>query len=257
MTFQTDTDTTRPPPGDCDQRSPLRHGPSHLRVWIPAIIGVAADLWSKDWAFKNVDGQMPMFPGILGFHLSLNPGALFGLGAGLAPIFVGASALALLFVLYLFAQSTTRHWGLHMALGMVLAGAVGNLYDRTNVLATVVTTRNGTRDIGRISEQGADGAWITMVDFATGAHPRTYLVADLKAGPSLQPVVRDFIEIQAGLGKYRAWPWIFNIADVLLVVGVGMLLISFWFDRRHHVAGLSPPGQPRQVVPAADDAPPA
>ena len=28
------------------------------------------------------------------------------------------------------------------------------------------------------------------------------------------------------------WPWVFNVADVLLVVGVGLLLLNFWWDRK-------------------------
>lgn len=81
---------------------------SHLRLWLPAIGGLALDLWSKDWAVTHLSTDHPrmVIENVLNLRLSLNPGALFGLGAGLAPIFVGASVLALLFVLYLFWQST-------------------------------------------------------------------------------------------------------------------------------------------------------
>src|SRR5262249_8043817 len=83
--------------------SAIRHGPSHARLWIVALLGIAVDLWSKDWAFRTLQmGRIfPVLDGLLSFRLSLNPGALFGIGAGLAPIFVGASVLALVFVLYL------------------------------------------------------------------------------------------------------------------------------------------------------------
>ena len=213
-------------------RSPLRHFASHLRVWIPALLGLALDLWSKDWAFEHVHDEMKILPGILSFQLRLNSGALFGLGAGLAPVFVGASALALMFVLYLFSQSTIRQRALHLALGLILAGAIGNLYDRTQVMATFVVTSSGYEDSGSVTATAADGSWIKLGDYMTGQRPRTYVVSNLRSGPQLRPVVRDFIHIVARIRGYPVWPWIFNVADVLLVVGVAILLLHFWIDRR-------------------------
>jgi hypothetical protein len=46
-----------------------------------------------------------------------------------------------------------------------------------------------------------------------------------------QGVVRDFIKIEPKFG-FELWPWVFNIADVLLVIGVGLLLLNFWWERR-------------------------
>jgi len=40
--------------------------------------------------------------------------------------------------------------------------------------------------------------------------------------------VRDFLKIVWKIGDRELWPWIFNVADVLLVIGVGLLLITFW-----------------------------
>ena len=48
----------------------------------------------------------------------------------------------------------------------------------------------------------------------------------------MQPVVRDFIKIDAKIGSYSLWPWVFNIADALLMIGVAILLINFWSDHR-------------------------
>lgn len=213
--------------------SAIRHASSHSRLWIVAILGVVADLWSKQWAFSSIPMGVPqpIFDSVLSFRLSLNPGALFGMGAGLAPIFVGASVLALLFVLYLFSQSTPRHRFLHIALGLVLAGAVGNLYDRTQVLATVVETVEGRRDVG--TQVARDANQIVLADFQTGTNPRSFALARVTS-ITQQPVVRDFISIDAQVFGYRVWPWIFNVADIMLVVGVGILLISFWSEHRGH-----------------------
>ena len=123
-----------PPSEPIGSLTAARHLPSHLRIWPVAIGGVALDLWSKDWAFRggNVppDGRV-IVDKALSFQLSLNSGALFGLGRGMAPLFVAASVLALLFVWYLFMQSGRDRLSLHVALGLILGGALGNLYDRS------------------------------------------------------------------------------------------------------------------------------
>jgi signal peptidase II len=154
---------------------------SHLRFWFCAVVGLVLDLWSKMWVFDNLKSHeaRSMLPGAISFMRSLNEGALFGLGRGWRWLFVGASVLAFGFVLYLFSQSSRRRWSLHLALGMILAGAMGNLYDR-----------------------------------------------------ALYGQVRDFIKFDFKVAGYDVWPWVFNFADVLLVVGVGILLLNLWLDKR-------------------------
>lgn len=209
--------------------SALRHGPSHLRLWIAALIGLVADLWTKAWAFENLsfDEKRPLIDDLVTMQLSLNPGALFGVGAGLAPIFVGASVLALLFVLYLFAGSSPKRWSLHLALGLVLAGALGNLYDRTTQTAYVVNDNQGRRDIGTLVAERP--GTVELTDFGKPDGPRRFYPTPSGASSGPQPVVRDFIKIELISGKL--WPWIFNIADALLVVGVAVLLLNFWTER--------------------------
>lgn len=229
----------------------LRHGPSHVRLWIAAVGGVVADLWTKHWAFSQIgalesaDGakpSMPIIEGFLSLELSVNPGALFGLGAGFAPIFIGASVLALMFVLYLFANSAASQRSLHVALGLVLAGALGNLYDRATQEACVVRGTNPSGQVwtrrGVLVRDDADS--ITIADFGTtdrnvqryekasSASAGGWVVTDY--GP--QPVVRDFVKFEIKIGDRPLYPWIFNVADALLVAGVGILLLNFWFERR-------------------------
>lgn len=212
------------------ERWALGHLSSHLRLWITVVVGLTADLWTKDWAFRELapHESRVLIENLASFQLSLNPGALFGLGAGLAPIFVGASVLALMFVLYLFANSPASRWSMHFALGLVLAGALGNLYDRTTQSAYVAYYPDRSRVIGVLLEEGERS--IKLGDFPRGTHPRDYPLPDRsRSGP--QPVVRDFIKIEAKIGSFALWPWIFNIADAFLVVGVAVLLLNFWFDR--------------------------
>ena len=214
----------------------MAHVPSHIRLWLFTAGGLALDLWSKDWAFRTLrpSETREVLHNLCSVQTSLNPGALFGLGAGLAPIFVGASVLALLFVLYLFANSSASRWWVHIALGLVLAGALGNLYDRTFEDAYVANLPDGRRDIGKLIQQTPTS--VTLGDFPSGSNPRTWpRPTDPASGQ--QPVVRDFLRIEAKIGGFSLWPWIFNVADALLVVGVGILLVNVWFERKREEPG--------------------
>jgi signal peptidase II len=113
--------------------------------------------------------------------LSTNPGVVFGLPMPRWAVAVATFATVVL-VGYFFATSLRRDWIVHLALASVLAGALGNLYDR--LLATVAIP-------------GADAV--------------------------IRGQVRDFINCSD-----LHYPYIFNVADVLLVVGVALLLIHWW-----------------------------
>jgi len=219
----------------------MGHLPSHLRLWPVAILGLAVDLWSKHWAFDVLrpGESRVLIENLCSLQVSLNPGALFGLGAGFAPIFVGASVLALLFVLYLFANATTSRWTMHIALGLVLAGAIGNLYDRATQTAYVAHIPGKGRDIGILVEE--TDSRVILADFPIGKGNKRSWPHPLDPRSGLQPVVRDFIKIEAKIGDFALWPWVFNVADALLVVGVAILLLNFWFDRRHYVQSHHPP----------------
>jgi lipoprotein signal peptidase len=214
---------------------------SHLRIWPVAVIGLAADLWSKDLAFKHLSADPPvvLIPHVLSLRKVVNPGAMLGLGQGLGLLFMAASILALLFVVYLFAHSDPSRRSLHVGLGLVLAGAVGNLYDRTFHVADAVwgpapeTVRllRGDRILlcGKLLRENTN-AWV-MGDYPGGDNPKT---VPKSAGRHVSPtpVVRDFIKVDVKVGSFELWRWVFNVADSLLVVGVGLLLINFWTEQR-------------------------
>jgi signal peptidase II len=70
-------------------------------------------------------------PGLLDFTLVLNPGAVFGMGAGRRLFFMAFTAVAMSFALWIFARWTRpRDRAAHVALGLLIAGGLGNFYDR-------------------------------------------------------------------------------------------------------------------------------
>jgi hypothetical protein len=70
-----------------------------------------------------------------------------------------------------------------------------------------------------------------MGDYPDGTNPQT---VPKSAGRHVRPtpVVRDFIKVDVKVGSFELWRWVFNVADSLLVVGVGLLLINFWTEQR-------------------------
>lgn len=234
----------------------LGHAPSHARMWLVAVIGLTVDLWSKHWAFTELQGFKVIVPHLLHFRRSLNPGALFGLGQGLTTVFIAASILALLFVLYLFAHTPRNRLSMHVALGMILAGALGNMYDRAFVRADAVWAPStvGWRSwfgdevhlTGKLIRE--EKTYWVFADWPEGGGRERF--ARKRKGWRIQPspVVRDFIKIEtAWLPRgVQLWKWIFNVADLLLVMGVGTLLINFRRDRRAHLRARAARGESAQ-----------
>ena len=99
-----------------------------------AVGGCLVDLATKQWMFAHLDTlgrPWWIWPGVFGFQWSLNAGALFGFGQGHALAFAGLSILAAAAVLYwLFVAGAARDRLLTIALALVAAGILGNLYDR-------------------------------------------------------------------------------------------------------------------------------
>jgi len=162
---------------------------------IPAMIGLAGDLWLKTWAFPDgvptdpnrmmyagrnpgvdlttgmAQKPWPVIPNVLGFTTTVNQGAVFGIGQGKVGLFLGFSLVALAIILWVFVTSGAKQRVVHFALGLITAGAIGNLFDRA--------VYHGVRD---------------MLQF--------------------------YVE------WYR---YIFNLADVLLCVGVPLLIVRWLF----------------------------
>lgn len=177
---------------------------------VATAISLALDLGSKWLAFRYVAGArvridraqviqatsldtlipvhepVTVVPSLLEFTLVLNPGAVFGIGAGQRWFFVGFTVAALIFALAIFARWTTpRDRVAHIALAMLIAGGLGNLYDR--ILFACVR------------------------DFI---HPL--------------PGVKLPFGIQWPSGAREVWPYVSNVADLFLLLGIGALLVYSW-----------------------------
>lgn len=184
-----------------DRSASRRAWRSPIAILLFAIVfaGVlTSDLAMKQWSFAHVAGHpvtlpanyagdpnafIPMhaptvlIPHVLNLQLTYNPGAVFGLGKGNQGLFIVVSIIASIVVIWIAARTPARSWAALMALALILAGALGNLYDR----------------------------------YQFGA-------------------VRDMFHL---LPSTRLWPWIWNIADAALMIGVGIMFVSIWLSDRH------------------------
>lgn len=199
-------------------------GPAELPAWRSTVAwltlaatlaaGLGLDLWSKYWAFGSIAGYPvdlererilndPSFfvphharvvaipADLLDFRLVLNHGAVFGIGQQQRGLFIAFTVLATCAAIALFARGTRSGQRLaHVAIGMILAGGLGNLYDR----------------------------------IVYGA-------------------VRDFLHMLPGWQLPGGWkwpgtptgdvfPWVFNVADVLLLAGMGLFILTSWLEDR-------------------------
>jgi signal peptidase II len=155
-----------------------------------AAAGCAADLLTKHWAFSSpqlrAGDALWLWEGHVGVELSRNWGALFGVGQGKVWLFAMLSILAGIAIpTWLFVFKAARDRWLTLALGCVMAGILGNLYDR----------------LGFSGEQWAGPG---------------------QMAPHALNAVRDWILWQAS-DQWR-WPN-FNIADSLLVIGASVLFL--------------------------------
>jgi signal peptidase II len=170
--------------------APLRSPAALARFFLTAIIGVSLDLWTKSLAVAHLKrgDAIDLVHGLLRLEYTENHGAVFGMAQGQRWVFLAVSAGALGFLIYLFSTSVRRPF-YQVVLGMLLAGVMGNMYDRVQY--------GYVRDL----LHGLPGwYWPAWVRHAL---------------PSLPGEV---------------FPWIFNVADSLLCVGVGLLLIYSFFQ---------------------------
>src|ERR1700733_11922494 len=109
----------------------LRSPAALVRFFVVSIAGLSLDLWTKSLAVSNLKNAGPLnsIPGWIQFEYTENHGAVFGIAQGQRWIFLLVSVGALIFLTYLFATSGRRAF-YQIILGLLLAGVLGNMYDR-------------------------------------------------------------------------------------------------------------------------------
>ncbi len=99
--------------------------------------GTFWDLFSKrlvfhKWGYPGGESRLFLDAWVsFRFHTSFNRGALWGIGQHLTGFFAVLSILAVGMILYwLFARGALGSWTLTICLALIMAGTLGNLYDR-------------------------------------------------------------------------------------------------------------------------------
>jgi len=126
------TASERPEPAWASERVPFNR---YVVFTAIAVLGCAADLITKAWVFSVPalrGGEILwLWPGHAGVQLSRNMGALFGMGQGKVWLFASLGIVALVAIpVWLFVFRAARDFWLTLALGAIMAGVLGNLYDR-------------------------------------------------------------------------------------------------------------------------------
>ena len=214
------TPSERAPSSDARQKPAVVRAGASRSAWailvIVAALSVGIDLWSKDLAFERVGGDpveikrervlelMPgrldeviveqvgypapvvVVPHALEFKLVLNPGAVFGIGAGKRWFFIFFTAVAFSAVLWAFVKWTHANQRIVICgYAMIIGGGLGNLYDRL--------------------------VYACVRDFL---HPLPTATIPWSGGRPL-------------------WPYVSNIADALLLVGIGIIFVHVWRQDGH------------------------
>ena len=163
------------------------------------LTGLALDLWTKALAVDHLaSGHVArVLPGLLHFTYTENRGAVFGMGQGQRWLFVAVSLAAIAFLTYLFALSDGRRF-YQFLLGMLLAGVLGNMYDRV--------VYGYVRDM-----------ILALPDWDWPEGIARFLPARMPR---------------------QVFPWVFNVADSLLCMGVFLMIVYSFIHRPDEETGL-------------------
>jgi signal peptidase II len=184
--------------------------PTFVFFGVVAALSLFADISTKAWAevALNRRGFEPieLIPGYLDITLAYNRGGAWGLLASAndavrLPFFLGVSVAAILFIVSLYARLHREQRALTWGLPLVLGGALGNLNDRI------------TR--------------AQVVDFI-----------DFRADWVMR--ANAFVaEYYQGWTRTDHWPT-FNVADVAIVIGVGLMAVDMFTHRPRSIGRGAP-----------------
>ena len=190
-------------------RSAPAHGqggvgrPSFLFLGVLSAVVLLAEVGSKAWAEKALSpqlGQRPiiLIPDHLTLALAYNEGGAWGLlqsadSSIRKPFFLVVSVIAIAFIVSLYRRLLPTQWALKWGLPLVLGGALGNLSDRI--------ARSGVVDFILYR-----GDWVGAMNRVIAYLFETWTVTDY-------------------------WPT-FNVADIGICVGVGLMAVDMLTSRR-------------------------
>jgi lipoprotein signal peptidase len=205
--------TPEPPPS----ASP----PTFRFFGIVAAISLIADVSTKAWAEITLSHRNPLEPTIvvikdhLAFALAYNKGGAWGLFQNQPeyvrrPFFLLVSLLAIAFIINLYGRLQRGQKALTWGLPLVLGGALGNLSDRI--------VRSNVIDF--VDYQAS---WIEKMNTLIAKVVKGWAITD-------------------------HWPT-FNVADIAICVGVGLMAVDMFTSRRGASASI-PPRPPRSRPPA-------
>jgi len=193
--------------------------PTFVFFGVVAGLSLVSDIGSKVWAEMTLNQRgfepLELIKDHLSVTLAYNRGGAWGLFSTASdmvrkPFFLGVSIAAIAFIISLYARLNLRQKALKWGLPLVLGGALGNLNDRI--------TRSQVIDF---IDYRAD--WIMDLNVFVHRYVPSWAMTD-------------------------HWPT-FNVADVAICVGVGLMAVDMFTHRPRRVAHATPPSP---VVPGSD-----
>lgn len=93
-------------------------------------VGYALDQLTKAWAMASLDPLQPreLVGSLLKLHLTHNPGAAFSIGTNATWVLTLIACVVVVVTIFIARKLRSRIWA--VAIGLLLAGALGNLTDR-------------------------------------------------------------------------------------------------------------------------------
>jgi signal peptidase II len=191
---------------------PSGERPTFRFFGIVAALSLVLDVATKSWAeirlYPRGAGleSIELIKDHLGFTLAYNPGGAWGLFQHHSefirrPFFLLVSLLAVAFIINLYGRLTPQQHALKWGLPLVLGGALGNLSDRI--------VRSNVIDF--IDYQAK---WIEQMNRLVAKVVRGWTITD-------------------------HWPT-FNVADIAICVGVGLMAVDMFTSRRGASASIPP-----------------
>jgi signal peptidase II len=223
--------SSSPEPAKGPTSAPAGWTPSYVFLAIVTLVNLVADIGTKQW-IKRLFETDPVFraarkievvKGSVNLIYATNKGGAWGILQGeqewlRRPFFLVVSVAAIVFIISLYRRLTPGQRALKWGLPLVLGGALGNLIDRIIY------------------------GWV--IDFIDCYAKKGTLV------------YRVLAKISSGGSDEMHWPT-FNVADIAICVGVGLMAIDMFTSREKEKKKEPAAEAPKSTPATSSDAPPA